>query len=71
MAISYEMRRVLRAIRKRERATPKDCRCGYRTFVALEKRGLIRVETTFSSVAFPRSAPAILTDAGAAAIATR
>lgn len=64
MQISYEMRRALKCIRKNGRATPEDCRCGYRTFVALAERKLIYVETTLSSIAFPRKAPAILTDAG-------
>lgn len=64
--VSYEMRRVLKKIGRDKGATPKDCRCGYRTFVALEQRGLIRVETTFSSISNLRTAFAWITERGRA-----
>jgi len=35
--ISYEMRRVIKIIGKNGWATPEKCKCGYRTFMALEK----------------------------------
>lgn len=66
--MSKEMRRVLRQIWKHPWSTPKDCDCSYRTFVALERRGLIRVSTTFSSIAFPRTAEAVATSAGETAL---
>ncbi|MGD9728319.1 MAG: hypothetical protein AB7R40_23690 [Nitrospiraceae bacterium] len=65
MKISKEMRRVLRFLGRRQWATPKDCRCNYRTFVALEQRGLIRVATTIASIVSPHDfAEAYLTEAG-------
>lgn len=66
--VSYEMRRVIKIIGKNGWATPEKCKCGYRTFMALESRGLISVITTFGSIAFPRKAEASLTDAGKALI---
>lgn len=70
--ISKEMRRVLRFLGRHQWATPKDCRCGYRTFVALERRGLIRVATTFASLVSPHDfAEVYLTEAGKAALKQR
>lgn len=71
MKLSDEMRRVLKRLGQSDYLTPKQCRCGYLTFAALEKRGLIRVATTFGSVAFPRTAEATITDAGRQALKTR
>lgn len=55
-------------ISRQERASPYSAKASVSTFVALERKGLIRVETTFGSIAFPRNAEAILTDAGRAAL---
>lgn len=66
--LSDEQRRVLKIIRSGRASTPRDCGCTYLTFAALEKRGMISVETTFSSIAVPQKAHAWLTDAGRAAL---
>lgn len=66
--LSDEQRRVLKLIRSGRATTPRDCRCSYLTFAALEKRGLISVETTFSSIYVPQKAHAWITDAGRAAL---
>lgn len=68
MKLSDEMRRVLKRIKRSPWSTPIACRCSYRTFMALESRGLIQVGTSFGSVAFPRSAEAVITDAGEAVL---
>lgn len=67
--LSYEQRRVLKIVSKNPYATPRICRTGTRTFIALEKRGLIRVGTTLAAVVSPlASAEAIITDAGRQAL---
>jgi hypothetical protein len=66
MRISDEMRRVLKKIKRSPWSTPKSCRCSYRTFMALESRGLIQVGTSFNAIAFPRTAEAVITDLGEA-----
>lgn len=58
--LTPEMKRVLRRLR---RGAPQDARslqCSIRTLMALERRKLITVETTFTSIAFPRTALAWL-----------
>ncbi len=67
--VSYEMRRVLKIINKNPYATPRQCRTGTRTFVALSERGLIYVGTSFAAIAYPlTSAEATITDKGRAMI---
>lgn len=67
--LSYEMRRVLKIINKRPYATPRQCRTGTRTFIALSERGLISVGTSFAAIAYPlTSAEATITDKGRAAL---
>ncbi len=61
--LSAEMRRVLEQLR-RGPMSPRDVECSVATYVALERRKLIRVETTFSSIAFPRGALAWITEDG-------
>lgn len=68
MRLSDEQKRVLKRIARVGRASPNGCRCSVRTFIALSKRKLIHVETTFESIAFPASAMAIITDLGREAI---
>lgn len=46
---------VLKKIRRWKRATPNDCNCTVQTFAALERKGMIQVETTFASIIFPRT----------------
>lgn len=59
--LSDEQRRVLKRIAKAGRASAYDCRASVTTFQVLERRGLISVETTLGSIAFPRQAAAHLT----------
>lgn len=61
MAVSHEMQRVLKLLRKGP-ACAADLRCDIRTLMALERRGLIQVETTLSSITNPRSARAWIKD---------
>jgi hypothetical protein len=68
MRLSDEMRRVLKKIRRAPWSTPKACRCSYRTFMALESRGLIQVGSSFGAIAFPRTAEAVITDDGEAVL---
>lgn len=67
MKITYEMRRVLKKIAK-EPSSAYQLRCSITTLQALERRRLIRVDTTLGSIAFPRNARAVITDAGRSAI---
>jgi len=70
MALSDRQRLTLRRL-KAGPATPANLNVSFRTFVALERRGLIKVETTFGSIMFPRNALAHITDAGRQALAKR
>lgn len=56
--------RALAGIKKRGRASASDLRCSVATLRALERRKLIRVDTTFASIAFPRNAEAQLREGG-------
>jgi hypothetical protein len=67
MRLSPTMQRVLKKLAK-----SPDCayrlRCSIATLQALERRRLVRVETTLGSIAFPRNARAEITQDGRAAI---
>lgn len=66
--LSDEQRRVLKRI-ARAPATPKECRTGVRTFLALARRKLIYVATSFDSIIYPRiAARAEITGDGLAAL---
>ena len=69
--LSPTMKRVLKIVNRSSWVTAAYCRCSYRTFVALERRGLIRVMTTFGSLVNPHHAEAVPTDAGRKALKTR
>ena len=62
--MTANMWRVLKTIAKKKRANSVDCKCSINTFMALELRGFIRVDTTFSDIVFPRNAHAVITDLG-------
>ena len=57
------MLRVLRQLRSGPECAYR-LKCGIETLCALERRKLVRVETTFGSIAFPRNALAYITEAG-------
>lgn len=61
--LTEPMLKALRNLANRP-ATATELRCTISTLCALERRKLIRVETTFNSLAFPRKALANITDAG-------
>jgi hypothetical protein len=63
VALSRSMIKTLRKLANGP-DTATRMRCVVPTLVALERRKLIRVETTFNSIAFPRKALAYITDAG-------
>jgi hypothetical protein len=65
--LSPQQRGVLARLRK-DPSSAYRLRCSIATLCALERRKLIRVETTFGGIAFPRNAMAWITDAGRAAI---
>jgi hypothetical protein len=66
--LSKTQRRALTGLSKRS-----DCASFFgvpvATFLALARRGLIRVDTTFDSIAFPKNARAVITKSGRAALA--
>jgi len=66
--LSDEQRRVLKRLDRRGPASAKEMRTGLRTMLALARRGLVFVPTTFESVAFPQRAVAEITKDGRAAL---
>lgn len=60
--------RALRVIKSQEVASPYSAKASIATFMALERKGLIRVKTTLGSIAFPRNGHATITPAGRAAL---
>lgn len=66
--MTANMWRVLKKIVSHGPACARELRCGVSTLVALELRGLIRVETTFNALLFPANAVAYPTDAGRNAV---
>jgi hypothetical protein len=69
--LSPQQQKALARIGRRERASAYELRCSIATLCALERRRLIRVETTLGSIAFPRNAKAELRDAGRELLAAR
>ena len=61
-------RKVLRILRRQGSATPRVCGVPYTTFAALERRGFIKVDTTFDSLVVPQHAVGHITPAGRAAL---
>lgn len=59
---------ALRKIEHQGRGSPYSTKASVATFMALEKKKLIVVETTFDSIAFPRNAHATITDSGRLAL---
>lgn len=64
MKTSKTMLRVLRRLLKGGPYSADELSCSISTLIALEKRGLVHVEMTFNSIAFPRRALVWITDTG-------
>ncbi len=70
--LSAAQRYVLERLRDTGRSNPATCEVSLNTWKALARRKLILVDTTFDSIAMPRTgAWAIITKAGRAALATK
>lgn len=69
--ISDEQRRVLKRLDKGSPMNAEHLKCSIRTLMALERRGLITVETSFNAIAYPRRAMAWVKPAGIMALMRR
>lgn len=69
MKLTKAQRYVLERLRDTGRSNPATCQVSIATWKALARRKLIKVDTTFDSIVFPRTgAWAVITKEGRAAL---